>query len=324
MLLNYFIIKFYKSRWKETVPHIYILLSSCDLIVGISALLNASTIVCYLATIEYNQTQSHVSTLLQISAILTYLISSIAIRVSAFINIVLAVARTINIISPFIQLKTSGMNISTIIYTLIWIGITSCDIPTIHARITSKNYSCENCLYMWHFIFSPLSGYWWVVKSPLIPDSMHQASEVFLAYIFFIVPFALPVFISVICMVIQSYYLLRKSDISDRHTSLIHRQVTKTITLTTSLFFFCYSTTAIVSISKFTQLSEIKNPDVGRGYYHLCYFLFSIISTINAAINPLILIIRGRSLRETTSATLKDVTRVKEPTKVRLGHPLGD
>ena len=157
MLLNYFIIKFYKSRWKETVPHIYVLLSSSDFIVGVSAMLNVITFACYLATDGYNENNSEVSLSLQVSAIVTYLVSSVVIRVSAFINVVLAVVRTINIISPFTNLKTNVMTISTLIYIMIWIIITSCDIPTMHSRIESKNYACENCVYMWHFIFSPLS-----------------------------------------------------------------------------------------------------------------------------------------------------------------------
>ena len=157
MLLNYFIIRYYRTK-NGNVPHIYVLLSSCDFFVGVSALLNLLTFICYLSTDSSQTAPSSASLPLQISAIATYFISSIAIRTSIFINVILAVVRTINIISSSSQINIKSVDISVMVYSLVWSIITACDVYAIYHRVTSKDYLCENCVFMWHYIFSPLSG----------------------------------------------------------------------------------------------------------------------------------------------------------------------
>ena len=305
MLLNFFIIRFYKTK-NGNVPHIYVLLSSCDFFVGISAVLNLLTFICYLSTDSSLTAPSAATLYLQISAITTYFVSSIAIRVSIFINIILAVVRTINIISSSVHVNIRFVDFSVVIYALIWTVITACDVYAVAHRVATKDYQCENCVYMWHFMFSPLSGYWWVVKSPLITADNHEAAEVYLAYVFLIGPFLLPATIAIICMILQSYKLFRKQNVRLR----LQREVTMSIFYATFVFFVFYSTTTIVSMAKFTQLSNHQGAEAGQVYYRLCYFLYSLMPIMNAAVNPWILIIRGASLQRSTIRYIRKLRRI--------------
>ena len=114
-----------------------------------------------------------------------------------------------------------------------------------------------------------------------------------LALIFCIViPFILPALISVFCFVVQARALLFKKVRPVGSSNRISQRITVTILYLTALFFVC-NTSFFVAI-----IISINNPGKERGVDLLAIHLTSVImSFVNSAVNPIVLIVRGKKLR---------------------------
>ena len=114
ILLNSTVMRFYKDKTFKTVPLLYSILSLSDFCTGICSLLHSVVFAIVL-----NPALRYSNSLLS-TALLALSISLCSIRISAFVSLLLAVVRTINIVNPFLKINHCALVLSFVSYALIW------------------------------------------------------------------------------------------------------------------------------------------------------------------------------------------------------------
>ena len=145
--------------------------------------------------------------------LISYWITTVSVRMSVFMNCVLSVARCINILSPFHLISRTCVNISTLIYLLLWSTIASLDVCTytLKVGIQNKVYLIKSLVLKAEpgFSLSSLTG---SVNKTLTSFSQGEAVA-----IQFLAPIALPATLCFILMLLQIYHLtMQVSFISHR------------------------------------------------------------------------------------------------------------
>ena len=149
MAMNMLVIAFYAKKRKKVVPFMYLLIATVDFFTGISAL--CSGILFYLAV-------THLKAALYLFYPI-YSIFSITTKISVFLNVSIAIIRTINIYAPFYHINVTYVTISTALYSIFWVIWTAADIgkdmnfrPSMHLLgerlVKPGGYQVSNMLYL--------------------------------------------------------------------------------------------------------------------------------------------------------------------------------
>ena len=120
MILNLGVMTFNWRNLKEQriVPFLYFILSLSDCATGLCALLHALVFAVLLLG-DGGSSGNTLFTLL----VPAYFLTSVAFRVSAFVSMVFAVTRTVNIVSPFSLINKAAVCWSIGLITLLWSGM---------------------------------------------------------------------------------------------------------------------------------------------------------------------------------------------------------
>ena len=107
ILANSFVIGFYKAKWREAIPLMYIMIAVCDSVTGLMAICHAGMFAHYpvFRVLANGSVQSNFKA--DTFLVIVYIILQSCTRTSLLYNTVLAVVRTINITKPFLQIKRS-------------------------------------------------------------------------------------------------------------------------------------------------------------------------------------------------------------------------
>eukprot|EP00116_Pleurobrachia_bachei_P006216 sb/3466478/ len=269
VIANWTVFSFYTSKAKHLVPYMYLVMSGCDIVTGVTALLNATIFVSLVLMKEVPMDRLP-SVIVILSAIHCCLIMMTA-RVSVAYNILLAVVRTRALAFPF---SRQPMWLLVTLTLLVPVGLS----PLIGLQV---NYFLVNGQYSL-LLFTPYLGAKWLGFIGL--------------HLNILIPFVLPSIVALICLGVQSWTLVKSRRAVRAHGTDNQREITKTIVLLTLLFFICNTTFAVsFYVDTFTFFVTCLPPHLRL---ILGVFFTGTLSILNAAINPVILVVRGTKLRE--------------------------
>ena len=276
ILMNALVISFYCSSYKKVVPFMYLLMAACDSVTGIAAVLTGLIFLTLKAEAEKPEVALRILPV-------AYTIFSVTFKVSVFFNLAIAIVRTINILLPFYRMRIWGIAIAAVIYTLGWTSFTIWQLQKFHHGTTL----------LYQYLYSP--GQYQAAYHPS-HDSGIQCRNVFL---FVGLPYVLPSCVVVVCMAIQIRTILKQRP--DRTTNTqTQRQITITIFALTVLFFFCNTIYLVYPIHfclDANTSNEIKyDLDRMRRVYMMAHITGVVCPFLNAALNPVILVVRGQAL----------------------------
>lgn len=192
--------------------------------------------------------------------------------------------RTINITLPFYKLCSKVLKAVFLLYPVCWIIISITDII-----ILSTDCGIMSELEESSFLF-PTTGYCILIQFVEHRTSLQIALTCVLCVA---LPFVLPAITSVICFFIQAFILLKSSSTRNK----VNYRITVTILYLTLVFFICntlYFVGGLVTVICYPE--QIIKPH-GTVLYCL-HFLGVILTLINSAANPIILITRGEELKK--------------------------
>ena len=227
-------------------------------------------------------------------------LTTLILRVSVFVNVVLIVVRTINITRPFYQVNIKRMWIAIFICPIVLLPIIIYDAVQIGELESSFGSKIR-------YVFLPFVGDFCIKdivisavnikakkgskKSIQIPEGVTFATSC--------APFILAVIISLVCLAIN----WRKLSTSQQKMSVsksgdnsnTEREVTITIGMLTTVFSLCNTVYA-----GFLTLCWILGLDYwnDQRILQLCYLTSTVFPFISSALNPVILIWRSKKLRE--------------------------
>ena len=298
ILMNALVISFYCASYKKVVPFMYLLIATCDLATGIAAVLTA---------VIFFTMKNNLDTALYILPV-AYTIFSVTFKVSVYLNLVIAVVRTINILLPFYRIRIRWISIVTVIYTLSWLSFTV-------RRVQEFHFDTFDLFQL----YSP--GQVEVVRYHASTIILHDCSFVLL---FIGLIFVLPACVAVVCMIIQIRSILKQRTGRTANTDK-QRQMTITIFALTVLFFFCNAIFVAYPIQSCLDLHNLF--DFRYVYvqfmkmYMLAHITGFLCPFINAAFNPVILAVRGEALSMYLKKMLQRFCTVWWPQKPNHSHP---
>ena len=277
--LDSFVIAFYGKKTETTSGLMYVVICVCDIFTGVGAILHS---VIYIIIVT-NYNWSCVSYLI----IISYILTSFSFRASVFYNTMLAIVRSINIAEPFYRIKRKHLIGAVILYPILWAALVIHDVY--HAASELDFCQQDSVDYMtWNYMAFPLTGH-------TIMYDLGESDTGY--YILFIIPFVVPVVLTMVCVVYQCYTLLKPNPV--RQTTANQRKVTKTIFQITILCFIC-NLAFIVAFLYFYNLDDIDTED--DVLQLVVYITSTMFPIINAGFNPVILICRGKTLQQFVKA----------------------
>ena len=216
---------------------------------------------------------------------LTYFLTAISQRTSVFYSLILALIRTINILSPFYTINKRAVTIAVVIYPVIWVPTLIVEILHFYARPTMVEM-------VRHLIILPCVGKG--ILERIVQPSESNYGDIVELYITFTIPYVIPALISLVCMCIQARELLKTRNVMSSGGDQIGQQqrtMTGTILRLTLLYFVC-NTCFTVILSVFYGF-HIENEQV-----HDWIYITNIVAPfINSAFNPVILLTRSSELK---------------------------
>ncbi|KAL5257721.1 hypothetical protein ACHWQZ_G012591 [Mnemiopsis leidyi] len=285
---NLIVLKYYRHQIKKLIPFLYFSVASADLITALSCSLHPAILFLLLYLPSLESTSS-------VFILISFLISSSSIRVGVFNTLVLSVVRSINIVQPFYQIKLGYLKLVTAIYPVTWVILGSLDIY----GIVDLGYMANPKALFKHFIYKPMSG------SGLATLLLGEDAT-YLQIILFgmTVPFLIPCLIVCVCLAFQIHYLNISTAHLKQGTKISSRRPAITIFQLTLLFVICNIAATIVFISYYVSSgSQTRRTDASDA--RIMYLSSCVLHVFNAAFSPLIMILRGRSLKTTITSELR-------------------
>ena len=285
---NLIVLKYYRHQIKKLIPFVYFSVALADLVTAVSCLLHP---VILFLLLYFPSLEISASLLIFVS----FLVSSSSIRVGVFNNLVLSVVRSINIVQPFYQIKLRYLKCVTAIYPAIWVVLGSLDIYW----IVDLGYMSYPKAMFKHLIYRPMSG------SGLATLLLGEDAT-YLQIIMFgmTVPFLIPCLIVCVCLVFQIHYLNISTAHLKQGSKIASKRPAITIFQLTLLFIICNLTATVVFISYYAP-SGSQTRRTGAGDARVMYLSSCVLHVFNATFSPLIMILRGRSLKATITSELR-------------------
>lgn len=286
---NSFVVSFYKMKRSTIIPMVYIALSSCDILSGVSALLIG---IMLINIFYYNEN------VLRYLVPVVFFFSTLTAHVSIFYNTVLAVMRTISIVIPFYDIKKKLVKSLLLLYPLFWVALTVYEIYFYtHDYCNNHDHDVTSC-YLVYFLFLPCVG------SSIIQSVSATAERFIYPLLGFALPFAVPSIICAVCCVVQSVVLFRKGNVGDGNHGNEVRQKNITITIL-QLTIICFICNTINSIAMFIIVMNVfDDTGIDTNVLYCLYITGTMLPFLNSSVNPMILIIRGQELREHVKSKL--------------------
>ena len=334
VLLNLSIVSFYRPKIKSLIPFLYFILSSSDLITGICAGIHSIIFIILLATKHSEYDSITVFWLI----ILSYFLTVVTFKASAFVSMVFAVIRTINIASPFIRIRRKPPIICIFAWILIWVCVSTVELSTIIARTMLNTTITDDAAaervtdkgilgsLLIGFFYQPnkvkLTRY--MIKNELTDGNNETptikggkiigssvdvseydgapAEECVYGILYTASPVFLCAMITLIATAIQVVFLLKENEITrsggdpdgERRTK---KKISITIIQIGVLFMICSAFTLFEPIIPCVPELYQYHGLLLFNHYRVVYTTSYIPFFLNAALNPLILVLRVSQLR---------------------------
>ena len=290
ILLNLFVVNHYRTQFRRFVPCMFFLMSSSDGLMAISVVIESALIIKQ----YWEKTVIGPDTIENKALVVATILWNLFYRVSTFVNAVLCVARTVKAKRPFYKINMKLAVSSVAFYTLLWAAVAVFEYHGISSRpyIHKKGFSMS-----YGQLGLEIAGIFYKkYDSPNKKKGIKTYYGVIVGFILNLVPFILPCIVSLVCLVILVISLRKPAPNNISAARKIH--VTITVTCITALFVLCTSLSTLYQLVAKIIISLILekriNEDVNKYLYPL--FLLTL-PLVNAAINPLIIVLRSSELK---------------------------
>ena len=282
VILNIFVINYYRKSELTTVPLLYTSIAIADILSAIGVTHQAITMSLFVKEVISEDT-------LSFNSMIFYSLIQISYRCSVFYNLLLAVTRTVMILTPFHQIKVGMVKAALILYVLPWVVLSVINIYQFHFAHTELTFA-----YQIHYKLIYMASGFATLFVPALPAG--GVAVFILATLTDVIAFLIPVLLIIISCLIQIISLHRSSQFQ---ASSNQRHVTITVILMSTLFVLCNS--AFYIYMTFTCIHFITyHPYVDtllKGYTMNIAVLGTVLPILNAALNPVIIISRSSGLR---------------------------
>ena len=213
---------------------------------------------------------------------LILILTSISGHLSILLNVLISLLRTVQIVSPTLQIGTGPLIIPIVLYLVLWGAISAYDVYLLEGTyLAGKAEHTMLYVLIAPRIYSLFDTY----------DQQDDKKWIEYAMIAIGLPYILPTIICFACSCVQIAYLLNMNVRSSANA-----RITATIFVLTACFFLCnipYFLFFCLSINQWTEEGFIGNAQTIPSY-----FVANFPSTIHSILNPSILLSRGRTLRK--------------------------
>ena len=280
--LNLGVLTFYWPKIKQPIPFLYSLLSFSDFITGVCAGFHAILFITIVSLKDVGLQSSF--WLITVS----YFLTVVTFKLSAFMSMIIAVIRAIKIVSPFTQISKKGVLWAISVWTFVWIALASMDVGLIVETIADPDTNTDS-----EFV---VTGYFYQHSRPKIFERLsYVGPDCLVDMAYTASPTLLCVGITLAATVIQVVWLLKRGEAECDDPERDFREkktISITIIMICLLFVICVSCTLYqpfnLCLSKYNE---------HRVHYEWLYVTGNIPFFLNAALNPLILVSRGTRLR---------------------------
>ncbi|KAL5267655.1 hypothetical protein ACHWQZ_G004634 [Mnemiopsis leidyi] len=317
IILNIFVINFYRKTEITVVPLLYSLIAAMDILCAVGTIYQYVTFQIYFERGEA----------FEVNAMIFLFMIQIGYRCSVFCNLVLAVTRTIMIFNPFYEIKIKTVKLVCVLYVVP--GIALFGINTFsyckEYKFGSKDLSYFEYVFNREFLFG--SG-----LEDLLYDYVSKSETPL--YVISIVPdllaFIIPGIIVIATCVIQVRSIWKASKFS---ASFNQRHVTMTVLLMSTLFVVCNT-----PYSVYAAYILFSKQVPGESHSYVIILLATVFPLLNGALNPVILITRSCEMKRRFSKVLQKMkcgvgvgrlgrsgdtraTKRRETREIELGEP---
>ena len=299
--LNFSVSSFYRRQIKKLIPFIYFSVSITDLITALSCLSHPLILVLLLFTKQ--------DRLCSVLILVFYSINSTSIRAGVFLNLVLSVVRSINIVRPFYQVRIKWIKSACLVYPILWCLVVGYDV----FWVLSLGYMHYPKALFKYMIYMPMVGSGTAAR--LLGDDPSYMETIFFGMT---VPFIFPSVLVLICLIIQVYYLSASKVEMRRSHKIVLRRPAITIFQLTLLFLICNLSATAVYIYFFLP-SGTEQRRTGAHDARLMYISSCVLHVVNAAFSPAIMILRGRSLKNAIKLELISIRSRLSTKSLSLG-----
>ena len=276
----------------------YTIIAICDTITGLVTFVHSVILFSLdFESINFSKRTVDLDTSIEWLICISSVVTTITIRSSIFFNVVLVIIRTINITRPFKKIRKRAVLACICIYsTILAAGALADVISHLEKQVDTITLTTKIYLVSYSFLL-PLPNFQFVwlliLRYPVLAGGVDMVVVMFSILGIIFLTMALPALISVICSIIQVVYLLKNNAAASNNTTLreaVQRRMTVTILLLTTVCFICNLPYTGYILFIIDQLS--------MPVLYGSYFLSSLLPFINAAISPLLLILRSKALRK--------------------------
>jgi hypothetical protein len=306
MFLNSLVLRHYIRKYKQLIPLLYTSISLCDMGNAISAFLTGTLLLMILRNYHADEDPYPTMTFL---VKLTYIIFSLTSRVSVYFNTVLVLVRTIHVVFPTHSISRGKVMVVLVAGQVIWLSVAALDILGLQQILPYFSDSgsgedelpaTQNDVLIDSLVVNPLTGFFILFYLFDKMCNIHNFNIIGVYVLVKGVPFVLPAVISIACMVVQTYCLIIRSSVG-RH-SAVSRRITITVLYLTTVFVACNIPDFILNL---VCLGVISISIDHLPTYMCIMFISSVmLPFVNSLLNPLILLIRGSSLKQSVRSSL--------------------
>ena len=299
---NTIVVLFYYKKRKEIIPLMYTIIAICDTITGLVTFVHSVILFSLdFESINFSKWTVDLNTSIEWLICISSVVTTITLRSSIFFNVVLIIIRTINITRPFKKIRKRAVLACICIYsTILAAGALADVISHLEKQVDTITLTTKIYLVSYSFLL-PLPNFQFVwlliLRYPVLAGGVDMVVVMFSILGIIFLTMALPALISVICSIIQVVYLLKNNAAASNNTTLreaVQKQMTVTILLLTTLCFICnlpYTCHCIYTLL-------FAGGGFSMKVLYSSYFMSTLLPFINAAMSPLLLILRGKALRE--------------------------
>ncbi|KAL5266480.1 hypothetical protein ACHWQZ_G003765 [Mnemiopsis leidyi] len=195
IILNSIVCRFYRRRNRSTAALLYIYMTSWDVLMGISALVQA---VYLFVGVMWDVTEHE--ELIRGIICGVYVLTGVTVRSSVFANTVLSVVRTINITQPFYRVRRQNVHILNWVFLAILLLVTALDV---WLQVGSGRPKRSIVVLELHLIVNPSLGFILINSSKIALLERVGVSNSF---------FQIATLVALVCLAIQSKVLLCSPD----------------------------------------------------------------------------------------------------------------
>ena len=328
---NSLVLQYYRPRPAQPTTHfLFFLLSLSDLLAGVSALLHCGVLLIYhadcswdTAPTEFPPTSPPLSTSIppsvtiltkqSVYCLVTYFVTQFSKHLSVFMNLLLSFIRTQHVLWPARGVNARPLALGAGVFsvlTAVFLG----GVLYFYVIILQETSRGDTVQLIFTRCFTQIFLAYVMVLEYLHP----RIDETLINALVIIVPYLVPSLLCLLCCCVFVWSLCSKPALSDRVYKR-NRHIVVTVLILTLLFTISCSTLTLVwfYFDKFGgSLSSRSSAKLVQ------YTVYNLLPILNSALNPLVLIARGTTLRNhvlswTRSLTQRSVLRTTVLSRAR-------